>query len=185
MKHKRDNHETDILLVGAGIMSATLAVMLRELDQSRRIEIHEVLDSPALESSNAWNNAGTGHAALCELNYTPMGDDGRIDISKALEVNTEFDLSRQLWSYLVKKGAITDPQDFIHPVPHMSFVRGEDNMAFLRRRFEALTAHHCYQGMEYSEDRRQLEEWIPLMMEGRESGDKVAATRMVTGTDVD
>ena len=185
MKHKRDNHETDILLVGAGIMSATLAVMLRELDQSRKIEIHEVLDSPALESSNAWNNAGTGHAALCELNYTPMDDDGRIDISKALEVNTEFDLSRQLWSYLVKKGAIADPQDFIHPVPHMSFVRGEDNIAFLRRRFEALTAHHCYQGMEYSEDRRQLEEWIPLMMEGRDPGDKVAATRMVTGTDVD
>ena len=88
MKHKRDNHETDILLVGAGIMSATLAVMLRELDQSLKIEIHEVLDSPALESSNAWNNAGTGHAALCELNYTPMDDDGRIDISKALEVNT-------------------------------------------------------------------------------------------------
>ena len=101
----------DAVLVGAGIMSATLAVILKELDPSLKIEIHEVLDSAAQESSNAWNNAGTGHAALCELNYTPQKSDGSIDISKALEVNTEFDLSRQLWAYLVKKGAIwSEPQ---------------------------------------------------------------------------
>jgi malate dehydrogenase (quinone) len=184
MTHKVD-HETDILLIGAGIMSATLAVMLRELDANLKIEIHEVLDGEAQESSNAWNNAGTGHAALCELNYTPMGEDGKIDIAKALEVNTQFDLSRQLWSYLVKKGAIENPQDFIFPVPHMSFVRGADDVAFLRKRFEALTAHHCYDGMEYSDDRSQLKDWIPLMMEGRDPNEKVAATRMVTGTDVD
>ena len=183
MSH-RDIHETDVLLVGAGIMSATLAVMLRELDADRKIEVHEVLGSSALESSNAWNNAGTGHAALCELNYTPLDKNGNVDISKALEVNTEFDLSRQLWSYLVKKGAIENPRDFIHPVPHLSFVRGADDIAFLRKRFEALTAHHCYQGMEFTDDRGRLEEWIPLMMEGREPGEKVAATRMLTGTDV-
>src|ERR1700744_6466333 len=93
-----------IVLVGAGIMSATLAVLLKELDPGLDITIFEVLDSPAQESSNAWNNAGTGHAALCELNYTPEKSDGGIDIAKALEVNTEFDLSRQFWSYLVKKG---------------------------------------------------------------------------------
>src|SRR5246127_3168776 len=175
----------DAVLVGAGIMSATLAVILKELDPSLKIEIYEVLESAAQESSNAWNNAGTGHAALCELNYTPQKSDGGIDISKALEVNTEFDLSRQLWAYLVKEGAIKDPQSFLHPVPHMSFVRGIENRNFLRKRFAALTSHPLYYGMEYSEDKKQIEEWIPLVMEGRDPNDVVAATRMVTGTDVD
>jgi malate dehydrogenase (quinone) len=175
----------DIVLIGAGIMSATLAVMLKELDPRLKIEIHEVLGSEAQESSNAWNNAGTGHAALCELNYTPEKADGSIDISKALEVNTEFDLSRQLWAYLVTKGAIKDPQSFIHPVPHCSFVHGLNNRNFLRKRYEALSSHPLYYGMEYSEDKNQIGEWIPLVMEGRDPGDVVAATRMVTGTDVD
>lgn len=175
----------DVVLVGAGIMSATLAVILKELDPSLKIELYEVLSSPAQESSNAWNNAGTGHAALCELNYTPERSDGSIDISKALQVNTEFDLSRQLWAYLVKRGAIKDPQSFIHPVPHLSFVQGQENRAFLRKRYEALTAHPLYYGMEYSEDPKQLEEWIPLVMEGRDPREVVTATRMITGTDVD
>src|ERR1700677_4274463 len=174
-----------VVLVGAGIMSATLAVLLTELDPSLTIELYEVLGSEAQESSNAWNNAGTGHAALCELNYTPQESDGSIDISKALEVNTEFDLSRQLWAYLVKKGAIKDPQSFIHPVPHMSFVRGSENVTFLKKRFEALTAHPCYRGMEYSADKKQIGQWIPLVMESREASEAVAATRMRTGTDVD
>jgi malate dehydrogenase (quinone) len=175
----------DVVLVGAGIMSATLAVILKELDPRLRIEIYEVLGSAAQESSNAWNNAGTGHAALCELNYTPPKSDGSIDISKALVVNTEFDLSRQLWAYLVKKGAIKDPQSFIHPVPHFSFVRGSENVAFLKKRFAALTANHCYHGMEYSDDKKQIENWVPLVMEGRDPAEQVAATRMLTGTDVD
>jgi malate dehydrogenase (quinone) len=175
----------DVVLVGAGIMSATLAVILKELDPSLKIEIYEVLPSEALESSNAWNNAGTGHAALCELNYTPQKNDGSIDISKALQVNSEFDLSRQLWAYLVKRGAIKDPQSFIHPVPHFSFVRGSENVAFLNKRFETLSAHPSYHGMEYSDDKQQLEKWFPLVMEGRDPSEKVAATRMLTGTDVD
>jgi len=175
----------DVILVGAGIMSATLAVILKELDPNLKIEIYEVLGGEAQESSNAWNNAGTGHAALCELNYTPEKADGSIDISKALEVNTEFDLSRQLWANLVKKGAIKDPQSFIHPVPHMSFVRGSDNVAFLKKRFEALSAHPLYHGMEYSDDKKRIEKWIPLVMEGRDPSEELAATRMRTGTDVD
>ncbi len=175
----------DVVLIGAGIMSATLAVILKELDPKLKIEIYEVLGSAAQESSNAWNNAGTGHAALCELNYTPQEANGSIDISKALQVNTEFDLSRQLWAYLVTKGAISDPQSFIHPVPHFSFVRGAENRAFLRKRFEALTAHPLYHGMEYSDDKKQIEQWLPLVMEGRDPGEAVAATRMMTGTDVD
>jgi malate dehydrogenase (quinone) len=175
----------DVVLIGAGIMSATLAVILKELDPKLKVEIHEVLGSEAQESSNAWNNAGTGHAALCELNYTPEKADGSIDISKALQVNTEFDLSRQLWAYLVTKGAIKDPQSFLHPVPHMSFVRGVDNRNFLRKRYAALSSHPLYYGMEYSEDKKQIEEWIPLVMECRDPDDVVTATRMVTGTDVD
>jgi len=178
------NHP-DVVLVGAGIMSATLAVILKELDPGLNIEIHEVLDSAAQESSNAWNNAGTGHAALCELNYTPPRSDGSIDISKALQVNTEFDLSRQLWAYLVKKRAIKDPQSFIHPVPHCSFVQGADNVAFLKKRFEALSAHPLYYGMEYSDDKKQMQSWFPLVMERRDPSEVVAATRMRTGTDVD
>jgi malate dehydrogenase (quinone) len=177
--------QPDAILIGAGIMSATLAVMLKELQPDLNVVIFERLDSPAEESSNAWNNAGTGHAALCELNYTPQKPDGSIDISKALEVNTEFDLSRQLWSYLVRKGAIKDPQSFIHPVPHCSFVRGSDNVAFLKKRFQALTDHHLYKGMEYSDDKKQIAEWMPLVMEGRDDKEIVAATRMRTGTDVD
>src|ERR1700689_5572833 len=175
----------DVVLIGAGIISAPLAVILKELDPNLNIEIYEVLGSPAEESSNAWNNAGTGHAALCELNYTPQHADGSIDISKALEVNTEFDLSRQLWAYLVKKGAIRDPQSFIHPVPHFSFVRGPENHAFLKKRFEALSAHPLYHGMEYSDDKKRIEEWVPLVMEGRDPNDTIAVTRMITGTDVD
>jgi malate dehydrogenase (quinone) len=175
----------DVVLVGAGVMSATLAVLLKELDPSLKIQLHEVLGSPAQESSNAWNNAGTGHAALCELNYTPQKPDGSIDISKALPVNTEFDLSRQFWAYLVKKGTIKNPQSFLHSVPHMSFVRGQDNRAFLKKRFETLTANPLYYGMEYSEDKKQIGEWVPLVMEGRDTSDIVTATRMITGTDVD
>ena len=124
----------DVVLIGAGIMSATLGVFLKELEPSLSIEMLETLEGPALESSEAWNNAGTGHAANCEMNYTPERADGSVDISKALEVNVEFDLSRQLWSFLVKKGSIKDPRSFIHPVPHMSFVRGTDNVSFLKRR---------------------------------------------------
>jgi malate dehydrogenase (quinone) len=184
-KFHQTTDNPDIVLIGAGIMSATLAVILHELDPELKIRIYEVLDQPAEESSNAWNNAGTGHAALCELNYTPQNEDGSVEISKALHVNTEFDLSRQLWSYLVTKGAIKDPQGFIHSVPHMSFVRGAENAAFLKKRFEALSGNPLYHGMEFTDDKKVIEEWIPLVMEGRDPAEQVAATRMQTGTDVD
>lgn len=185
MKELIHSGETDAVLIGAGIMSATLAVMLHELDPNLRIKIYETLDQPAQESSNAWNNAGTGHAALCELNYTPEREDGSIDISKALQVNTEFDLSRQLWSYLVKKNAIEDPQSFINSVPHFSFVHGAENVAFLEKRFDALSASPFYQGMEYTNDKKVIQDWLPIVMEGRDPEEIVAATRMLTGTDVD
>lgn len=181
-----DNHsgDFDVVLVGAGIMSMTLATFLKELQPQLKIQILERLEGEAQESSAAWNNAGTGHAANCELNYTPQRPDGSVDISKALEVNVEFDLSRQFWSYLVKKGAIERADSFIHPVPHMSFVIGAERAAFLKKRHATMSAHHCYRGMEYSEDHKQIAEWAPLLMEGRDPGQVVAATHMVTGSDV-
>ena len=174
----------DVVLVGAGIMSTTLAVFLKELQPHLKIEIVERMPGEAQESSGAWNNAGTGHAANCELNYTPMRKDGSVDIAKALEVNVEFDMSRQFWSYLIKKGAIASPDSFIHPVPHMSFVIGADRVAFLKKRHAAMSAHHLYRGMEYSEDHAKIAEWAPLIMEGRDPKQLIAATRMVIGADV-
>jgi malate dehydrogenase (quinone) len=176
--------EVDVALVGAGIMSTTLGVFLKELQPHLKLEMLEQLPGEAQESSGAWNNAGTGHAANCELNYTPMGTDGRIDIARALEVNVEFDMSRQFWSYLVRKGAIASPGEFIHPVPHMSFVIGAERQDFLRKRHAAMSSHHCYHGMAYSEDHAQIAEWAPLIMAGRDREQKVAATHMVTGADV-
>ncbi len=176
---------TDLVLVGAGIMSATLAAMMKEVSPETSLEILETLPEPAEESSNAWNNAGTGHAALCELNYTPQKSDGSVTIDRALKVNTQFDLSRQFWAHMVRKGSMGTPESFIHDVPHISFVWGDDNVAFLRKRYEAMSAHHCFAGMEYSEDPAMLEQWMPLIMEGRDPNQRVAGTRMLTGTDVD
>ena len=184
MSDSNDVMTADVVLVGAGIMSTTLAVFLKELQPHLRLEIIERMPGEAQESSGAWNNAGTGHAANCELNYTPMRKDGSVDIAKALEVNVEFDMSRQFWSYLIRKGAIASPDSFIHPVPHMSFVIGADREAFLKKRHAAMSAHHCYRGMEYSEDHAKIAEWAPLIMEGRDPKQAVAATRMVTGADV-
>lgn len=175
----------DVALVGGGIMSATLGTYLKELDPSLTIALFERLEDCGLESSYGWNNAGTGHAANCELNYTPQRADGSVDISKALEVNVEFDLSRQLWTHLVRTGAISDPSAFIRACPHMSFVTGDANVEFLRRRHEAMAAHHCYEGMEYSESADSIAQWAPLLIEGRAKVGPVAATRMVTGADVD
>jgi malate dehydrogenase (quinone) len=175
----------DVVLIGAGIMSATVGTLLKALDPSLKVTVFEHLEDCGLESSAGWNNAGTGHAANCELNYTPEAQDGSIDISKALEVNVEFDLSRQLWTYLARTGAIVDPSAFIRSCPHMSFVVGEADRAFLRKRHAAMSAHHCWEGMDYSEDGGKIGEWAPIVMAGRPSTEPVAATRMVTGADVD
>jgi malate dehydrogenase (quinone) len=165
-------------------MSTTLGVFLKELNPDLHIELIETASTEAQESSGSWNNAGTGHAANCELNYTPLQADGTVNISKALEVNEEFDLSRQFWSYLVKKGAIQDPASFIHPVPHMSFVQGDANVCFLKKRHAVMSAHHCWRDMEYSEDPVQIAKWIPLVIHGRDPQEKIAATHILSGADV-
>ena len=182
MKNKQA--KTDVILIGAGIMSATLGVLLKQLVPEWEITVFERGAGAAEESTNEWNNAGTGHASLCELNYTVEQADGSIDISKAIKVNEEYQVSRQFWAYLVKSGLISNPRDFIAPVPHMSFVQGEDNVQFLKKRYEAMTSHPLFQGMEFSDDPDQLAEWMPLMMDGRTVTQPIAATRMKSGTDV-
>ncbi len=174
----------DVVLIGAGIMSATLGVMLKELQPDLTIHVIERLDTVAAESSDAWNNAGTGHSAFCELNYTPQKDDGSIDCSKAIKIAAQFVQSREFWTYLIERGHIRNPADFIRSIPHMSFVQGEENVAYLKKRVRALTQYELFKGMQYSEARDQLAEWIPLVMEGRDPLVKVAATRMDIGTDV-
>ena len=174
----------DVILIGAGIMSATLGTILKELDPTITIKVFEKLDKAGEESSNEWNNAGTGHAALCELNYTTEKADGSIDITKAINVNEQFQLSRQFWSYLIENGLLQNPQDFIMPIPHMSMVQGADNVEFLKKRFAALIDNPLFEGMEFSEDEETLKEWIPVIMEGRTSPEPIAATKIDIGTDV-
>jgi malate dehydrogenase (quinone) len=176
--------DVDVVLVGAGIMSATLGILLKELEPGLTIEIFESLDKVAMESSDAWNNAGTGHAALCELNYTPEKKDGSVDVSKALQINEWFKISAQFWAWLTENGRIDAPAHFINRIPHLSFVHGAADVAFLRKRHELLSRHHLFTGMEYTENRTRLTEWMPLMMAGRDSAEPMAATRMETGTDV-
>lgn len=176
--------ETDIALVGAGIMSATLATMLKTLDPKLSITIYESLEQAGLESSNAMNNAGTGHAGLCELNYTSEGADGSVAIDKALKIFEGFERSKQFWSYLVESGVLAKPESFIQAVPHMSFVHGEKNQNFLRKRFEAMQAHHFFEDMEITEDWAEAEQWAPLLSEGRDRSVPFALTRVAGGTDV-
>lgn len=178
------NTSTDVILIGAGIMSATLGTILKQLEPSWNITLFETLETSGEESSNAWNNAGTGHSALCELNYTTENKDGSMDISKALNINEQFQVSKQFWSYLVENRLLENPKDFIHALPHMSLVFGEENVKFLKKRYEALTENPLFKGMEYSESLETLKSWIPLIMEGREVGKPIAATKIDTGTDV-
>ncbi len=176
--------KTDVILIGAGVMSATLGSMLKELAPEWEIKVFEKLANSGEESSNEWNNAGTGHSALCELNYTSEKPDGSIDIAKAIKVNEQFQLSRQFWSYLVNRNLIGNPQEFIMPIPHMSMVQGEENVEFLKKRLEALSASPLFEGMEFSDDPEKLKQWIPLIMEGRTSDEPIAATKIDSGTDV-
>ncbi|MCJ2017813.1 malate dehydrogenase (quinone) [Methylobacterium sp. E-065] len=174
--------KVDVLLIGGGIMSATLGVWLNELEPNWSIQMVERLDQVAMESSNGWNNAGTGHSALAELNYTPEKN-GKVEIPKAVEINEAFQVTRQFLAYQVKTGVMTNPRSFINYTPHMSFVWGDDNIAYLKKRWEALKASPLFAGMEYSEDPEQLRKWVPLMMDGRDPKQKVAATWSPLGTD--
>ncbi len=179
------NNTVDVVLIGGGIMSATLGTLLHQVEPNWTIHLLESRDEVATESSNAWNNAGTGHAALCELNYMPEGADGSLSSAKAIDINEQFQLSRQWWSSLVKAGVLGDPKGFIHTVPHMTFVTGEANVDYLRRRWEILKEEPLFSDMEFSESGEKIAEWAPLVIERRERGEKIAATHSMSGTDVD
>ncbi len=179
------DNNIDVLLVGGGVMSATLGVLLKELDPGLRIVMLEQQDRVASESSDGWNNAGTGHAGYCELNYTPQKPDGSVEIERALAINASFETSLQLWSHLVEQQALPAPKAFINPTPHLSLVWGDKDVEFLRERHRKLSAHHLFRDMEYSEDPARLAQWMPLALQGRESRQPLAATRVAYGTDVD
>lgn len=184
VKMSNEQTKTDVILIGAGIMSATLGTLLKELAPDWEIKVFEKLEKPGEESSNEWNNAGTGHSALCELNYTVEKPDGSLDISKAIKVNEQFQLSRQFWAYLVNRNLIRNPNDFIMSLPHMSYVQGEKNVNFLKKRFEALSTNPLFEGMEFSDDPEILSEWVPLMLQDRTLNEPIAATKIDSGTDV-
>ncbi len=175
----------DVVLVGGGIMSATLAALLGLVEPGWSIEVVESATAVGQESSGAWNNAGTGHAALCELNYTPQRPDGSVDASRAVAINEQFQVSRQFWSTLVRAGLTASPRDFIGSVPHIGFVTGDDGRAYMKARYDALAGHPLFAGLQHTEDPDVLAQWVPLMMQGRDPAQPVAATRSDAGTDVD
>jgi malate dehydrogenase (quinone) len=173
-----------ITLIGAGIMSATLGILLKELNPNFSIIIYERLNEVAAESSDAMNNAGTGHSAFCELNYTPQKEDGSVDIKKAIKIASSFELSKSFWAYLMKEKYFDTPESFINNIPHISFVWGDDDVDFLHKRFEALQQHPLFADMKFSQDENELMQWMPLVMQQRKVDEKVAATKMDIGTDI-
>lgn len=177
--------KTDVVLIGAGIMSATLGALLRQLQPNWSISLFERLDAPAAESSDPWNNAGTGHSALCELNYSPQLADGSVDVSKAIDINERFQVSRQFWAYATENGVLGDPSEFINPIPHVSFVHGADDVDYLRKRYEALARHPLFAGMEYIDTPDEFTRRLPLMAKGRDFKDPVALNWTDFGTDID
>ena len=182
---KAENEQpVDVVMVGAGVMSTTLATYLQELQPDWKIEVFERLDGVALESSNGWNNAGTGHSGFAELNYTPQLPDGSVETKRAVSIAEQFEVTRQFWAHQVGRGHLQSPETFVNATPHMSFVWGDDNIAFLKKRQQALVQNPLFYGMEYSEDQAQIKKGAPLMIEGRDPTQKIAATYMPLGTDV-
>lgn len=176
---------TDVVLVGAGIMSATLGALLRRLEPDWSITLIERLDAVAAEGSNAWNNAGTGHSALCEMNYTPQQPDGSIDTTKAVLINEQFQVTRQFWAYAVENGILTDVRSFLNPIPHVSFVHGVERVDYLRRRQWALASNPLFAGTELIDDSDEFARRLPLMAAKRDFSEPIALSWAQDGTDVD
>ena len=184
MKYSTFVESPDVALIGSGVMSANLAAMLKRLDPQLKLQVFEVTEELAQESSHGWNNAGTGHAGICELSYTPkQNTDGTVPVGKAIEIFEQFERTLHFWSYAVQTGMVDQPREFINPVPHISFVHGQKQVDFLKARHAGLSAHHFFKEMVYSTDRATIGSWAPLLTEGR-SDVPIAATKMDTGTDV-
>jgi len=175
----------DVVLIGSGIMSANLGALLKRLDPKLSIQVYEAADELAYESSNGWNNAGTGHAGICELSYTPIPKDGSpVKVQKVIDIFQEFEQSLQFWGHAVASGMIDNPREFINPVQHISFVHGQDQVEFLKSRFAGMSAHHFFASMEFTTDRAKIGSWAPLLTEGRDPAVPIAATKMDGGTDI-
>lgn len=184
MSREKHIRNPDVILIGSGVMSANLGSLLKKLSLEISIQLYEVTAEFSQESSHGWNNAGTGHAGICELSYTPdRNPDGSVDVQKAIEIFEEFERSKQFWSHAVAAGMIDNPREFINPVPHLSFVYGQDQVDFLKARHQGMAAHHFFRDMEYTTDRDKIASWAPLLLEGRDQT-PVAATRMTSGTDI-
>jgi len=175
----------DVLLIGSGIMSATLGAMLKNLKPDLKVQLFEAAETFSPEASNGWHNAGTGHAGICELSYTPdRGADGEVDVHKAIEIFHQFEHSKQFWGYAIRQGIIQDPTTFINPVPHIAFVYGQPQVDFLKSRFKGMQAHHFFEAMTYTQDRETIKQWAPLLLDGRDPDEPIAATKMDLGSDV-
>src|SRR6478736_7777055 len=173
------------VLIGSGIMSANLGALLKRLDPSLSIQVYEAAAELAYESSNGWNNAGTGHAGICELSYTPIPKDGSpVKVQKVIDIFQEFEQSLQFWAHAVSSGMIDAPKEFINQVQHISFVHGQDQVDFLKSRHAGMSAHHFFASMEYTTDRAKIGSWAPLLTEGRDPHVPIAATKMDGGTDI-
>ena len=184
MKHATHVENPDVILVGSGVMSANLAAMLKRLEPGLSLQVYEVTEELAQESSHGWNNAGTGHAGICELSYTPTREaDGTVNVAKAIAIFEQFEQTKQFWSYAVASGMAGPPKEFINPIAHLSFVHGPEQVDFLKARHAGMSAHHFFREMEYSTDRATIARWAPLLLEGR-SNVPIAATKMAGGTDV-
>lgn len=171
-----------LVIVGAGIMGVTLATLARELNPSLEITVIERLSGPAMSNSGVFNNAGTGHEANCELNYTPV-DEEEIAVDKALQIHAQFNIAKQFWAYLVKQGIVKDPGTFIQSTKHCTLV-AEDSIDMLRLRYQEMSKHHFFENMVFSEDHEEIKSWIPYTMENRPASEKMAATKIEGGTDV-
>lgn len=180
-----EQKKTAVILIGAGIMSATIGLLLKELNPDITITVLEKLDRIGEESSNAWNNAGTGHSSFCELNYTPELENGQVDVTKALKIAASFESSKELWAYFVKEKNILSPSSFINRVPHISYVWGDDDVRFLKKRYDALIKYPLFENMQYTRDNELMNSWMPLVMKGRPANTPMAATKMDIGTDID
>jgi len=181
--HSPQNIKTDVLIIGSGIMGATLATLLKELDPKIQVDLIEKLEDAGLESSNTFNNAGTGHAGYCELNYTPLLSNGKIDIQKALEINAKFEISLQFWSYLSKKYSSFKPKNFISKVPHISIVRGDKDVAFLKKRYLAFKKNHLFNQIEFTTNPSIIKKWAPLIA-NKNISEPIGATRFKSGSDI-
>ncbi|HYC72297.1 MAG TPA: malate dehydrogenase (quinone) [Opitutaceae bacterium] len=185
MAHTPHVENPDVILIGSGVMSANLGALLKRLDPGLRIQVYEAADELAYESSNGWNNAGTGHAGICELSYTPKREaDGTVDVRKVIDIFQEFEQSLQFWAHAVESGMIDSPREFINPVQHISFVHGQEQVGFLQARHAGMAAHHFFAPMEFTTDRARIAGWAPLLVEGRDPAVPIAATKMDGGTDV-